>query len=99
MAGVGGGADDAAVTSAEGFQVGGGIDVGHRRDLLVGIEHFGQLAPGALDIGEIGHVGHRATGGEIGQNRNLVGACQDIRHLGHEMHAAEDDVFGIELAA
>jgi hypothetical protein len=70
---VGRGADDAAVGAAEGLEVGGGIDVGDRRHLLVGIEHGGQFAPGALDLGQAGHVGHRTAGGEVGQDRNLLG--------------------------
>jgi hypothetical protein len=62
-------------------------------------EHFGQFAPAALDLGQVGHVGHRAAGGEVGQDGHLVGRGHDVRHFGHEMHAAEHDVFGVGLEA
>ena len=42
-----------------------------------------------------GHVGHRAAGGEVGQHHRLVVAGEDVGRLGHEVHAAEDDVLGI----
>jgi hypothetical protein len=38
-----------------------------------GVEHLGQFAPAALDLGQAGHVGHRAAGGEVGQDGDLVG--------------------------
>ena len=44
--------------------------------------------------GEPGHVGHRAAGGEVGQHHLLLGAGEDVGRLGHEVHAAEDDVLG-----
>ncbi|MPN10685.1 hypothetical protein SDC9_157982 [bioreactor metagenome] len=96
-AGIRGGADDAAVLAAERFQVGGRVDVGDRGDFLFGIQHFVQFAPAALDLGQVGHVGHRAAGGEVGQDGRLVRGGHDVGDFGHEMHAAEDDVFGIGL--
>jgi hypothetical protein len=86
------------VLAAEGLEVGGGVDVGDRGDQRVrGFEHLGELAPAALDLGQVGHVGHRAAGGEVGQDGLLVGLGHDVRHLGHEMHAAEHDVLGVGL--
>ncbi len=83
--------------AAEGLQVGGGVDVGDRGELLVGVEHRREFAPGALDLGQVGHVGHRTAGGEVRQDGNLFGAREDVRHLGHEVHAAEDDELGVGL--
>jgi hypothetical protein len=86
------------VLAAEGLEVGGGVDVGDRGDQRVrGFEHLGQLAPAALDLGQVGHVGHRTAGGEVGQDGLLVGLGHDVRHLGHEMHAAEHDELGVGL--
>ena len=89
------GAHQAAVAAAEGLEVGGRIDIGHRRDVLVRIEHGREFAPGALDLGETGHVGHGAAGGEVGQDRHLLRTREDVGDLGHEVHAAEHDVFGV----
>ena len=95
---VGRGAHDAAVLATEGFEVGRRVDVGDRGDVLVGVaQHFGQLAPAALDLGEIGHVGHRTAGSEVGQDGDLLVAGQDVGHFGHEVHAAKHDVFGAGL--
>jgi hypothetical protein len=96
-AGVGRGAHDAAVLAAEGLEVGRRVDVGDRRDLLFGVQHLVQFAPAALDLGQVGHVGHRAAGGEVGQDGDLVRRGHDVGDFGHEMHAAEDDVFGVGL--
>ena len=96
-AGIGRGAYDAAMFAAERLQVGRRVDVGDRRDLLLGVQHFVQFAPAALDLGQIGHVGHRTAGGEVGQDGDLVRRGHDVGDFGHEVHAAEDDVFGIGL--
>ena len=53
--------------------------------------HLGELAPGDLELIAGGHVGHRAAGGEIGQDDFLVRRAQDVGALGHEVDAAEDD--------
>jgi len=91
---IGRGAHDAAVAAAERLEIGRGIDVRDRRiDLgLIAVEHLAQFPPGARHLGEIGHVGHGTAGGQIRQDRHLLGLRQDVRDLGHEMHAAEDDV-------
>ena len=91
------GAYDAAMFAAEGLQIGRGIDIGDRGDVLVRVEDGGQFAPGAFDLGQIRHVGHGTAGGQIGEDGNLFRAGHDVGHLGHEMHAAEDDEFGIGL--
>jgi hypothetical protein len=90
-AGVRRGAHDAAMFAAEGLEVGRRVDVGHRRHRLLGVEHFAEFAPAAFDLGEVGHVGHRAAGREVGQDGDLFGLRHDVGDFGHEMHAAEDD--------
>ena len=51
--------------------------------------------PGLLHLVDVGHVGHRAAGVEVGQDHLLVGSSEDVGGLGHEVHAAEDDVVGL----
>ena len=46
----------------------------------------------------VGHVGHRAAGGEVGQDHPLVIGGEDVGALRHEVHAAEDDVVGVAAA-
>jgi len=70
--GVGGGADDAAVLAAERLQRGRGIHVGDRDhghaavDALLAAVEVLQLFPAIGDGVDIGHIGHRAAGGEVG---------------------------------
>ena len=61
------------------------LDVGDRRPGL----------PGLLHGVDVGHVGHGAAGVEVGEDDLLVGAGEDVGRLGHEVHAAEDDVVGV----
>ena len=56
-----------------------------------------ELAPGDLELVGIGHVGHRAAGGEVGQDHLLVRRGEDVGALGHEMDAAEDDEVGVAV--
>ena len=48
--------------------------------------------PAVLDLVDRGHVGHRAAGGEVGEDDLLLVAGEDVGALGHEVHAAEHDV-------
>src|SRR3546814_9507634 len=57
-------ADDATMTATECLQIGGRIDVRDRRDVPVGVEHFGNLGPALADLDEIGHVRHRTARSE-----------------------------------
>ena len=89
-AGVGAGADDAAVPAAEGLEVGRRVDVGDRHQ-VVGVDDLAEVLPGGLDRFQVGHVGHAASGGQVGQiDRDLI-AREDVGRLGHEVDAAEDD--------
>ncbi len=98
---IAGSANNAAVASAEGFQIGGRVDVRDRRD-VVGVDYLAELFPAAFDLIDRGHVGHRAAGSHVGQNHGhalaaalgqFVGEVgHDIGRLGHEVHAAKGDV-------
>ena len=88
--GIGAGADDAAVPAAEGFEVGRRIDVRHRHH-VIGIDEFREVLPCGLDRFQVGHIGHAAAGGQVGEiDRDLI-AREDVGRLGHEMDAAEHD--------
>ena len=53
-----------------------------------------QLFPARLELIGLGHVGHRAAGGEVGKNHLLMRRAEHVGAFRHEMHAAEDDVVG-----
>ena len=74
-----------ALMSAEEFM----YETGHGD---VGDPGVGQHVPALGDLLGGGHVGHRAAGRQVGQDHLLVGRGQDVGGLGHEVHAAEDDV-------
>ena len=59
--------------------------------------HLLELVPAHLELLGVGHVGHRAAGGEVGQNHLLMVGAQHVGALGHEVHAAEDDEFGVGM--
>ena len=61
------------------------------------VQRLAELLPAGEDLGLVGHVGHRAAGGQVGQDHALVIAGQDVGALRHEVDAAEDDV--VRLAA
>ena len=93
---IGRGADRARVPAAEGFQFHVRVHVSKRHgpprsDRLL------DLLPGALDVGDGGHLGHGAAGAEVGKEHGLVRPGQHRGGLGHEMDAAEDDVTGLGL--
>ena len=90
---VAGRADDAAVFADEGFDRRRRVDVGDRDDRVD--VHRLELLPADLEIVGVGHVGHRAAGGEVGEDHLLARRAQDVRALGHEVHAAEDDEVGL----
>ena len=66
------------------------------------VDHAGQLLPAVFDLLDLRHVGHRAAGGQVGQDhRDPLAAAigqlfraigQDVGRLGHEMDAAEGDI-------
>jgi hypothetical protein len=82
------------VLTDEGFQCRRGVHVGDGND-PPRVGDFGQPVPTLLDLVDVGHVGHRATGIEIGEDDALVRAGEHIGRLGHEVHTAEHDVGGV----
>jgi hypothetical protein len=50
------------------------------------------LLPAVLDLIDVGHVGHRASGVEVGEHDPLMIGREHVGRLGHEMHPAEHDV-------
>ena len=89
-------ADRSVIAPGEGLDVGGGVHVGDG-NRGVGKASRGDGVPGGLDLVDRGHVGHRAPGGEIGQDHLLVVGGEDVGALGHEVHAAEDDELGLGM--
>ena len=83
--------------AGEGLDGRGGVHVGDR-DGGVGDAGVGHDLPGLLDLVDVGHVGHGAAGGQVGQDHALVRRGQDVGGLGHEVDAAEDDELGIVAA-
>ena len=84
--------DEVQQTSRLRLHVGGGVDVGDdcevRIDLAQLVAPLGQRLAGD-------RVGERAAGAEVGQEHRLL-RVQDLRRLGHEVDAAEDDHVGVD---
>jgi len=85
------GADRAALLTGKGFDGRGRVHVGNGDD-LARIEKSREFTPAGFHLADVGHIGHRATGVQVRQNNHLVFAAKNVRALGHEVHAAEDDV-------
>ena len=83
----------AAVAAHERLDRGGGVHVGDRDHPSPPLrrERVVDRLPRLHRVVDVGHVGHRAARGEIGQDHvdRVVG--EQVRRLGHEVHAAEDD--------
>jgi hypothetical protein len=54
-----------------------------------------ELLPRLLDLVDVGHVRHRAARIEVREDDLLVVVGEHVGRLGHEVHAAEDDVLGL----
>src|SRR5712692_985719 len=93
---VGAGADRATMLPGEGFDGRSRIHVGDGDD-LARIEERGQFAPAGFHLSDIGHIGHGATGVQVGQDNHLMLAAKNVRTFGHKVHAAEDDVAALGL--
>jgi len=83
------------------FEARGRIDIRHRRE-VIGVNDFAQVLPGRFDLVDRRHIGHRAAGGHVRQKspatplatplgQLLRPVRQNVRRLGHEMHAAKHD--------
>ena len=53
-----------------------------------------QLSPGLFQLVDLSHVGHAATGREIGKNDFLMRCAENVRAFRHEVNAAKHDVIG-----
>ena len=80
----------------EGFDGCGAVHVGDGDDGMAGAG-FGELGPAFEGLVEVGHVGHGATGTEVGENDAHGFGGEDVGGLGHEMDAAKYDIFGTDL--
>ncbi|MDZ7734136.1 MAG: hypothetical protein U5R31_14665 [Acidimicrobiia bacterium] len=85
----------AAVLADERLQRRGGVHVGDGHDLSNVRMTCSRASQASSTSVEVGHVGHRAAGVEVGQDHLLVVACEEVGRLGHEVDAAEDDVVGL----
>ena len=56
-----------------------------------------KIAPAHLELLGLGHVGHRAAGGQVRQNHLLMIGAQHVGAFGHEVHAAEHDELGVGM--
>ncbi len=83
--GVGRGAADVGLR----LHLGGGVDVGDHRHAGIALAQQPHVGPGD-------RRGERAAGLEVGDQDGLLGV-QDLRRLGHEVDAAEDDHVGVGL--
>ncbi len=58
-----------------------------------------QRLPAGFDLRDLGHIGHRAARVQIGQDHLLAVLPQHVGALGHEVHAAENDVPGVSFGS
>ena len=61
--------------------------------------HLRQVVPAHLELIGRGHVGHRTTGRQVGEDHLLVRRAEHVGALGHEVHATEDDELGVGMLA
>jgi len=98
-------ADSSSVLADKTLEVRGGIDVGHGDDLrlvsgsveLDVTQDLRELLPAGSNLEEIRHIGHGASGGEVGEDDLLVIAGQDVGGFGHEVNAAEHDELSLRV--
>jgi hypothetical protein len=81
----------APVPAGERLDVGGGVHV-RDGDRVLCDPGLGEDVPALGDLLGRGHVGHGAARGQVRQDDLLPGGGEDVGRLGHEVHAAEDDV-------
>ena len=66
------------------------VDVSHRHQIVC-VDDLAEVCPGGLDRFEVGHVGHAASGGQVGQVDLDLVAREDVGRFRHEVNAAKDD--------
>ena len=85
---VGRSAHGTPVPAYEGFQRRGGVHVGDRHH-AVDVGHLGEGLPRLFHRVEIRHIGHRASGVQVGKQHLLVLGGENVGGFGHEMDSAE----------
>ncbi|CDK40446.1 hypothetical protein BN903_56 [Halorubrum sp. AJ67] len=93
VVGVRGRTDQPALLGAERLEVGVAVHVGDRDHVRVGLGS--QFRPRRVDLEGLGHPGHRTGRLHAREDHLLSGVGDDVRGLGHERDAAEDDVLGV----
>src|SRR5258708_4504880 len=91
------GANRPAVLTGEGFDGRGGVHVCHGRDVQIAQRR--EFAPASLDLADVGHIGHRTAGVEVGQDDSLMLAAKNVCALGHEVDATKDDIAALGLGS
>ena len=84
--------------AAERLEVGRRVDVGDWHQVL-GVDYLAEYLPAVFDLMDVGHVGQRATGAQVGQDdwhappaalgKSFGPIGQDVGGFGHEMDAAK----------
>ena len=87
-------ADRAAVAADEGLQRGRRVHVGDGHE-AGDVDDVAERVPRLFDRVDVGHVGHRAAGVQVGEDHLLVVAGEHVGRLGHEVHATEHDELGV----
>ncbi|CAB5041719.1 unannotated protein [freshwater metagenome] len=87
-------ADRATVASGKGLDRSGGV---HVRDRHCDIGDSGRFeyVPAGFDLIDGCHICHRAAGSHVRKDNLLIVCRQDVCALGHEVHSAKYDVFGV----
>jgi hypothetical protein len=84
------------VLADEGFDGGGAVHVGDGNQGLVRAG-FLELGPAFQGLIERRHVRHGAAGAHVGEDHADAVVGEDVRRFGHEVNAAEHDVFDVLL--
>src|SRR6266446_5916503 len=82
--------------TGKGFDSRGRVHVSDGDD-LARIEKRRQLAPAGFHLADVGHIGHGATGVQVGKNNHLVLTAKNVGALGHKVYAAEDNIAAFGL--
>ncbi len=82
------------MTSSECLNCSRGVHVGDRHSLFADARCH-EVIPAVFNLVNDGHVSHGASSSEIWEDYLLVIGGQDVGTFSHEVHTAEDDVFGV----
>src|SRR5205807_8690572 len=91
--GIRGCADYALALPTKRFDRGRGVHVCNRRHAVPLVSRnarANQVLPAIFDLSNFRHVCHRASGVQVGKDRNLAASRDNISAFSHEMHTAKD---------